>query len=116
MKELSEKDLENFTLSQADKIVQEYAKFLEHNATPFMFEDDLPWSKQDIILSFLKLLKSEKNKEQKEFLSGSIMWLVSFVIPTPAKYETLLALRESSIVVVNGKKFGLTNEEIIEKM
>lgn len=107
MKELIPEQIENMTLSEAWKIAREFGDFIANRDKPMLidYEDVLPYSKSDILLALVKILKDEKpellrkktetkNKiELKECVAILIMKLEDF-IPNEKKYKEMVKTRE----------------------
>jgi len=105
MEKLTPEQIEKMTLNEAWKIAREFGDFIANRDKPMLidYEDVLPYSKSDILLALVKILKDEKpellrrkteNKiEVKECIAVMIMTLNDF-IPNKIEYREKVKIRE----------------------
>lgn len=105
MKKLTPEQIVKMTLNEAWKIAREFGDFIANRDKPMVidYEDVLPYSKSDILLALVKILKDEKSRslrkktengiEIKECVASMIMKLEDF-IPDEKEYKEKIKTRE----------------------
>jgi len=110
MKKLTPEQIGKMTLDEAWKIAREFGDFIANREKPLLidYENVLPYSKRNILLALVKILKDEKpellrkktetkNKiELKECVAGLIMQLEDF-IPNEKEYKEMVKTREDDL-------------------